>query len=410
MAILDIDQRDMNLVNDAYTNLTGYTIGDLQKSDDWWNLAYPNPAYREEIEHIWDERVHDSRQSNTPMVPVESWIVCKNGEKKYISWGSVSAGDKFAIYGIDLTERKKNEDLLKITSSVYQAIGEAVFITNPKNEFLLVNDVFTGITGYSKNQIAGLSLQSLLVKEEGASAYSDLLPALDSVGHWEGQVWIKCSDGTNYLGFLSLFSALDDRGNIRQRVGLVSQVTDQKKYREIITRQANYDALTGLPNRRLLLDRVDESIKRADRSKNNFALLFVDLDRFKDINDTSGHDVGDEILRKVSERFKAEVRETDTVARIGGDEFTIILNDLEHPKNLDKVLLGITDRLAEPIEIEGKIFHVTASLGIAIYPQDATSTKGLLMKADQAMYAVKSHGRNGYHYFTQSLQEVADQK
>ncbi|WP_114638717.1 diguanylate cyclase [Polynucleobacter necessarius] len=344
MAIFDIDQRDMNLVNDAYTNLTGYTIDDLHKSDDWWSLAYPNPTYREEIERMWDERVHESRQMNTPMVPVESWIVCKKGEKKYISWGSVSAGDKFAIYGIDLTERKKNEDLLKITSSVYQAIGEAVFITNPKNEFLLVNDVFTGITGYSKNKITDLNLQSLLVKEEGASAYSDLLPALDSVGHWEGQVWIKCSDGTNYLGFLSLFSALDDRGNVRQRVGLISRVTDQKKYREIITRQANYDALTGLPNRRLFLDRVDESIKRADRSKNNFALLFVDLDHFKDINDTSGHDVGDEILRRVSERFKAEVRESDTVARIGGDEFTIILNDLEHPKNLDKVLLGITDR------------------------------------------------------------------
>ena len=410
MAILDVDKRSMGLVNDAYTHLTGYTASDLQKSDDWWSLAYPNVAYRQEIERIWDERVHEARHLHTPMVPVESWIVCKNGEKKYISWGSVSAGDKFAIYGIDLTDRKKNEDLLKITSSVYQAIGEAVFITNPQNEIVLVNDVFTGLTGYSKNQIAGLNLQSLLVKADNASTYSDLLPALDSVGHWEGQVGIKCSDGTNYLGFLSLFSALDDRGNIRQRVGLISQVSDQKKYREIITRQANYDALTGLPNRRLFLDRVDESIKRADRSKNNFALLFVDLDRFKDINDTSGHDVGDEILRKVSERFKAELRESDTVARIGGDEFTIILNDLEHPRNLDKVLMGITDRLAEPIEIDGKVFHITASLGIAFYPQDATSTKGLLMKADQAMYAVKTQGRNGFHYFTQSLQEVADQK
>jgi diguanylate cyclase (GGDEF)-like protein len=155
---------------------------------------------------------------------------------------------------------------------------------------------------------------------------------------------------------------------------------------------------------------VDESIKRADRAKNTFALLFVDLDHFKDINDTSGHDVGDEILRRVSDRFKEEVRESDTVARIGGDEFTIILNDLESPQNIDKVLLGITDRLAEPIEIEGQIFHISASLGIAFYPQDANSTKGLLMKADQAMYAVKNQGRNGFHYFTQSLQELADRK
>lgn len=410
MAILDIDKRSMRFVNEAYSSLTGYTVHDLKDSDDWWNLAYPDEEYRQQIKRLWDDRVHFSKDGFAPMEPVESWVVCKGGDKKYVSWGAVTAGDKFAIYGIDLTERKKNEDLLKITSSVYQAIGEAVFITNPKNEFILVNDVFTGITGYSKHQIAGLSLESLLVQDGGTSLYPDLLPSLDSVGHWEGQVWIKCSDDTNYLGFLSIFSTLDDAGKVLQRVGLISQVSDQKKYREIITRQANYDALTGLPNRRLFLDRVDESIKRADRSKNNFALLFVDLDHFKDINDTSGHDVGDEILCKVAERFKTEVRETDTVARIGGDEFTIILNDLEHPKNIDKVLLSITDRLAEPIEIEGKVFHISASLGIAFYPQDATSTKGLLMKADQAMYAVKTHGRNGFHYFTQSLQEVADQK
>lgn len=410
MAIVDIDKRTMGLVNRAYVDLTGYTSTDLMKSDDWWALAYPNESYRKEIEHLWDDRVHEARRSNLPMEPVESWVVCKNGEKKYISWGSARAEDKFAIYGIDLTERKENEDLLKITSSVYQAIGEAVFIADPQNNFVLVNDVFTGITGYSKSQVTGLNLQSILVKTEGAISYADLLPALDSMGHWEGEVGIKCSDQTNYLGFLSIFSALDDRGKVRQRVGLISQISDQKKTREIMNRQANYDALTGLPNRRLFLDRVDESIKRADRVKNNFALLFVDLDHFKDINDTAGHDVGDQILKRVSDRFKDEIRESDTVARIGGDEFTIILNDLESPKNVDKVLMGIIDRLAEPIEIDGKVFHISASLGIACYPQDATSTKGLLMKADQAMYAVKSQGRNGFHYFTQSLQELADQK
>lgn len=410
MAIIDIQKRSVEFVNQAYTDLTGYQSEDLSNSDAWWKLAYPDTSYRLEVEKEWGERKHRARQAKSIMAPLETWTTCKDGKRKYISWGSMQTDDKFAIYGIDLTERKHNEDLLRITSSVYQAIGEAVFIMDGKNTILLVNDVFQEITGYSEADILGQELPAILVKAHGARSYSDLIPSLDSVGHWEGQVWIKRKSDSEYLGFLSVFTALDEAGEVRQRVGLISPVSDQKRTREIINRQANYDALTGLPNRRLLLDRVDESIKRADRAKNTFALLFVDLDHFKDINDTSGHDVGDEILRRVSDRFKEEVRESDTVARIGGDEFTIILNDLDSPENIDKVLLGITDRLAEPIEIDGQIFHTSASLGIAFYPQDANSTKGLLMKADQAMYAVKSQGRNGFHYFTQSLQELADRK
>ena len=410
MALLDMQKRSVEFVNKAYTDLTGYQAEDLQNSDKWWDLVYPDPQYRKEIQREWNDRLHQARQTQSAMAPLESWTTCKNGSRKYISWGSVQAGDKFAIYGIDLTERKHDEDLLRITSSVYQAIGEAVFIMDGKNNIVVVNDVFQEITGYTEAEIVGKELPSILVKAHGARSYSDLIPSLDSVGHWEGQVWMKRKADTEYLGFLSIFTALDDTGSVRQRVGMVSPVSDQKRTREIINRQANYDALTGLPNRRLFLDRVDESIKRADRAKNTFALLFVDLDHFKDINDTSGHDVGDEILRRVSDRFKEEVRESDTVARIGGDEFTIILNDLDSPQNIDKVLLAITDRLAEPIEIEGQVFHISASLGIAFYPQDANSTKGLLMKADQAMYAVKNQGRNGFHYFTQSLQELADRK
>lgn len=231
-----------------------------------------------------------------------------------------------------------------------------------KNVILVVNEAFQEVTGYTEAEIIGKDLPSILVKAHGARSYSDLIPSLDSVGHWEGQVWIKRKTDSEYLGFLSIFTALDDAGSVRQRVGLISPVSDQKRTREIINRQANYDALTGLPNRRLFLDRVDESIKRADRARNNFALLFVDLDHFKDINDTSGHDIGDDILRRVSDRFKEEARESDTVARIGGDEFTIILNDLDSPQNIDKVLLGITERLAESIEIEGQVFHISASL------------------------------------------------
>ena len=224
------------------------------------------------------------------------------------------------------------------------------------------------------------------------------------MGRWEGQAWIDVKDGDEELRFVSIYSTFDEGGFALQRVILISEVTDYRKARELISQQANFDPLTGLPNRRLMLDRLEQLIKQATRSQKSLAVIYIDLDNFKDVNDSRGHDVGDELLRSVSARLRGEIRETDTVARIGGDEFVVLLGELDRPENADIIIREILKKLAEPFLIQDQIVYVTASFGISMFPNDGSDGKALLLGADQAMYAAKSNGRNGYQYFTQSLQ------
>jgi diguanylate cyclase (GGDEF)-like protein len=209
------------------------------------------------------------------------------------------------------------------------------------------------------------------------------------------------------LRFLSIYSTFDADGIPLQRVALISDVTDQRKARELINQQANFDPLTGLPNRRLMFDRLEQLIKQSTRNKKSIAIAYIDLDNFKEINDSRGHDFGDELLKGISARLRSEVRETDTVARIGGDEFVILLGDLERPEIADPIIRQVSKKLADPILIEGETVYVTASIGVSVFPNDGNEGKSLLLGADQAMYAAKANGRNTHQYFTTSLQATA---
>jgi diguanylate cyclase (GGDEF)-like protein len=227
------------------------------------------------------------------------------------------------------------------------------------------------------------------------------------MGRWEGQVWLRVKGGGEILRFLSIYSTFDADGMPLQRVALISEVTDQRKARELINQQANFDPLTGLPNRRLMVDRLEQLIKQSTRNKKSIAIAYIDLDNFKEINDSRGHDFGDQLLKGVASRLRAEVRDTDTVARIGGDEFVILLGDLERPEIADPIIRQVSKKLADPILIEGQLIYVTASIGVSIFPNDGNEGKALLLGADQAMYAAKASGRNTHQYFTTSLQATA---
>ena len=308
------------------------------------------------------------------------------------------------IHGNDVTEQRRSEDVLKISSAVYQAMGEAVVISDAKNNILLANEHFLEMTGYRNADLVGYAFSDFLVKRHGARSYSDIFTSLEAMGRWEGQAWIKVKDGEDALRFVSIYSTFDEDGFALQRVILISEVTDYRKARELINQQANFDSLTGLPNRRLMLDRLEQLIKQASRSHKSLAVIYIDLDNFKDINDSRGHDFGDELLRSVSARLRGEVRETDTVARIGGDEFVVLLGELDRPENADIIIRETLKKLAEPFLIQDQTVYATASFGISMFPNDGNDGKALLLCADQAMYAAKSNGRNSYQYFTQSLQ------
>lgn len=407
MSTYNIKTKTIDYLNPQFTQTLGYLASDFTAPNSWWLLAYPDPIYRAEVEKDWNREVEKTLEGGLPFTPIVTRTSCKDRSVRLISWGRFSAADRTVIYGIDVTEQRRSEDLLKVTSAVYRAMGDAVVITDADNHILLANDAFREFSGFQDSELVGHEFSNLLVKRHGARSYSDIFTSLGAVGRWEGQAWIKIKDQEEVLRFISIYSTFNEDGRPLQRVALISEVTDQRKARELINQQANFDPLTGLPNRRLMLDRLEQLIKQSSRAQTKLAVIYIDLDNFKDVNDSRGHDFGDEFLRSVAQRLREEVRDVDTVARIGGDEFVVLLGQLDRPEQADPIIRQILKKLAEPVLIQDQMVYVTASFGISIYPTDGDDGKTLLLGADQAMYSAKEKGRNGFQYFTTALQVKA---
>jgi diguanylate cyclase (GGDEF)-like protein len=223
--------------------------------------------------------------------------------------------------------------------------------------------------------------------------------SLNVTGHWDGELWNKRKNGEEYIEWLSINVIFNEDGTKRLHVAIFSDITEKKKADELIWRQANYDHLTHLPNRSLFRDRLEQEIKLAHRLRQSAALFFIDLDYFKEVNDSFGHDAGDELLVQVAERISQCVREADTVARMGGDEFTVILSQLNETTDAQKVAENIVQQLSQPFAINDFVVNISASIGIAICPQDGANAEQLLKSADKAMYAAKAAGRGQYVNF-----------
>ena len=410
MATYDLKSEKTDYVNPFFTKVLGYTQEDFSGPGGWWDLAYPDAEYRAKVQAEWNRRVEHSATFSTPFEVYETNTTGKNGGQHYIGWGCFPVDQKLVIYGQDLTEKRKTGKVLEMASTIYQAMGESMVICDAKNNIVLANETFQNQTGYSNDDLSGLAFADFLVKRHGARSYSDIFTSLEAMGRWEGQAWIRVKTAEELLKFVSIYSTFDQEGLVLQRVALISEVTDQRKARELINQQANFDPLTGLPNRRLMFDRLEQLVKQATRSQKNLAVIYIDLDNFKDTNDSRGHDFGDELLKSVAMRLRAEIRGTDTVARIGGDEFVVLLGELDRPENADQIIRGILNKLTEPFVIQDHTIFATASLGISIFPNDGLDSKTLLLGADQAMYAAKANGRNNYQYFTQSLQVEASNR
>ena len=318
-------------------------------------------------------------------------------------------GDLAGIIGIstDISEWKKVEHALELAGLVYQALGEAIMVTDAHNRLVAANPAFLQLTGYADQELAGLPLDAVLSGESGDDFRDEMRHLLDKTGHWQGRIWCTGKDGKQRLQWLTLDTVYREQGGVKNRVGMLSPVTDQKMAEETIWRQANFDLLTGLPNRTMFYDRLEYEMKKSSRARLPLALMFIDLDRFKEVNDTMGHDAGDLLLKEAASRLNNCTRRADTVARLGGDEFTVIMGELEDRESVERVASDILEKLAEPFSLDTGNVYVSASIGITVYPDDATSMEVLLKNADQAMYAAKGQGRNRYHYFTPSMQRAA---
>ncbi|MEI7612763.1 MAG: EAL domain-containing protein [Betaproteobacteria bacterium] len=304
-------------------------------------------------------------------------------------------------------ERMKAQEQLRFSATVFEHSVEMVVITDALHRILMVNPAFTTLTGYSADEVVGQNTRMLSSGVHDAHFFQFVWDTVRSVGHWQGELWNRRKDGDVFPQLLSISQVLDEQGVVSHYVVVASDISEHKASQEHIQKLAHFDALTGLPNRSLLADRVAQAISRMDRNNQSLALVFLDLDRFKNVNDSLGHRVGDQLLIQVAERLKSALRDEDTVSRLGGDEFIMVLPGA-NADGATHVVEKVLKTLSRPYSIEPHELTITPSLGIAMYPLDGDSYETLSMCADAAMYRAKQSGRHTYRFFTREMQERSE--
>lgn len=307
----------------------------------------------------------------------------------------------------DISERKTAEEAMRLADLVYQNSSEGMTVTDANGVILSINPAFTRITGYAAEEVIGKNPRLLKSGLHDSDFYQAMWHALNTVGYWQGEICNRRKNGECYTEWLSINSIFNIDGSVHRRVALFTDITQTKELEHKIWHQSNFDALTGLPNRPMFYDRLGHEMLKALRHGKSIALLLLDLDHFKEINDTLGHHYGDKLLQETALRLGHCIRESDTIARLGGDEFTIILNDLGDSRHAERVSKEILRQLAASFKLmNDDSTFISASIGISLFPEDATEIDQLLVKADQAMYAAKAQGRNRYCYFAPTMQEA----
>ena len=313
-----------------------------------------------------------------------------------------ASGDPLTVSGtqIDISANKVAEVDLQLTASVFGSAREGIVITNAEGTILNVNDAFTRITGYTRDEGIGKNPRILRSGQHDTAFYASLWENLIDKGFWEGEIWNKRKSGEIYPEILTISAVRDAKGMVSHYVAVFSDISRQKEHEHQLKRLAFFDDLTGLPNRVLLVDRLGQTMARARRGKTALALAYLDLDGFKEVNDGYGHAVGDRVLVTIAERLTAALREEDTVARFGGDEFVIVLPDHPGGEALDAIVRRLLIKISEPIHIDQHRLQVSGSIGLAHYRGDIDlDSDQLIRQADQAMYQAKQTGRNRFHVF-----------
>ena len=299
----------------------------------------------------------------------------------------------------DITERKQTDDHLRLISGVFDHAEEGILITDQQGAILEANPACSRITGYSREEILGKNPRILHSGRQDQAFYDAMWREILENGHWSGEVWNRRKNGEIYPERLTLSAVKNEAGETSRYIALFSDISNLKNQQQQLERLAHHDALTGLPNRTLLNDRFEMALAQTKRSGGKLAACFMDLDGFKPVNDTFGHEAGDLLLVEVAQRMLAISRATDTVARLGGDEFVLIFPHISDEAECRQMLSRIMDSITQPFNINGHDIRISASIGVAFYPDDDADGDSLLRHADQAMYVAKQSGRNQFHFF-----------
>jgi diguanylate cyclase (GGDEF)-like protein/PAS domain S-box-containing protein len=385
-----------------YKEMLGYDEQEFgNTADEWVKRIHPDdaPGVMAEIQPYLEGKVGP--------ITVEFRMLCKDGRWQwFLGRGLVVSRDaegrplRMIGTNTDITERRQAVKKLQLAASVFSHAREGITITDASGIIIDVNAAFTRITGYTRDEVLGRSPNMLSSGRQDKAFYAAMWQALINQGHWTGELWNRRKDGQVIAELLTISAVYDAQGKTRQYVGLFSDITELKEHESQLDRMAHFDALTSLPNRRLLADRLQQALVQAVRRGQTLALAYLDLDGFKLINDTHGHAVGDQLLVALATRMKQVLREGDTIARISGDEFVAMLVDLSDSDASVPLLHRLLHAAGEPVQVGNLSVQVSASLGVTFYPQQQDiEADQLLRQADQAMYQAKVAGKNRYHVF-----------
>ncbi len=401
-------QGTIEYVNPKFVETTGYTEDEAigQKPSILKSGNMEDEDYKELWETIssgntWSGEFQNRKKDGTVYFESTSISPVRDTSGNIINYISIKE---------DITTRKKVEDQLRMNATVFETASEGIVITDTNNVIKTVNPAFTRITGYGLDEVIGKTPAILNSGLHDDEFYKELWSSLNSKGYWNGEIWNRRKDSAIYPEWLSIAAIKDESGDVQEYVAVFSDITRRKQDEEQIRHQANFDALTKLPNRSLLVDRLSQAIVSAKRLSHKVALLFIDLDRFKSVNDSLGHVTGDELLKQVAKRIGECVSESDTVARFGGDEFVIVLPDIVKANEAADVAQRVISAIDQSYRIFGREIYVGASIGITIYPDDSHDSNTMLRNADMAMYRAKEAGRNNYQYYTSLMNEQAQRR
>lgn len=396
-------------VNQRWCNISGLNL-DAAKGDGWLRSIYLEDQPRVSVE--WDLSIKTQtpfysqyrfQHRNGPL----HWVVGRaeaeyDGNNRLLGYiGTVT----------DISEIKRNEDHLRLAAAVFETTREGVMITDVDRQIQRVNRAFTEITGYSQFEAVQQSTRLLRSGRHPPEFYSAMWDEINRTGHWQGEIWNRRKNGELYPELLSISTVKDAAGQICNYVGVFADISKLKASEQELEFLAHHDPLTKLPNRMLLMSRLQHSISQAQRQHTQLAIVMLDLDRFKDVNDSFGHMAGDDLLQMVAGRLTARLRAADTVCRLGGDEFVVLLEDIAHPETAARIATDIIATVNEPwLLSNGNEVRVGASIGIALYPEHGGAPAELLQHADTALYQAKNEGRNCFKYFSEELTRAARER
>jgi diguanylate cyclase (GGDEF)-like protein/PAS domain S-box-containing protein len=390
------DECKLLLVNDAFCSMFGLPRAEIigktlaekvSPSEQDHFLAIDRRVLQEGIEILCEETLTTEGRDTRTILTRKNRFIDDDGH--------------YFIVGIihDISQRKLTEEKLERLASVFTYAHEAIMITDANSKIIEVNESFSRITGYTAQEVLGEHPKILQAKRVSEESYQLMWHTVQTQGHWRGEVWKRRKNGEIYPEMLTLNAVKNAEGQIKHYVSLFTDITAQKAHQAELEHIAHFDAISDLPNRLLLEDRLSQAVVQCQRRHRSLAVVFMDLDGFKAVNDSHGHNVGDELLVKVSQRMKEALRESDTLARMGGDEFVALMVDIESVQDCEIILHRLLRAASKPVHIGQLHLQVSVSIGVTLYPNDSIDADQLIRRADQAMYVAKQSGKNRFHIF-----------